>query len=260
MTSINAGAYQVQYALNNNSAAAAKSMQRLASGNASAGVGERGSSMVIAAGKIGQNASIKGGIESANVFMTSMDYFKTAIDQAYTLLARMSELNTMAGNGSISAADNTIIDAEIDSVILDYTAWIANAKISGQALAGGTFAFNTVGVATAITTGAVAALTASATAAELKAGTGQVEVVADMVVLDTTLEQIASAAYSVGAIVENLTNMSAANNVAISNYLDVDFAAETTKLAKSQILSQAGSSMLAQANAQGQSMLALLQG
>ena len=45
----------------------------------------------------------------------------------------------------------------------------------------------------------------------------------------------------------------------VASKLDVDFAGETTEFAKGQILAQAGTAMLAQANAQGQGMFALIQ-
>jgi flagellin len=44
----------------------------------------------------------------------------------------------------------------------------------------------------------------------------------------------------------------------LSNYRDVDFAAETSELAKNQIIAQAGTAMLAQANQSQQAVLALL--
>ena len=58
---------------------------------------------------------------------------------------------------------------------------------------------------------------------------------------------------------EHLTNLSATYSLDMGSKLDVDFAGETTNLAKGQILAQAGTAMLAQANAQGQSLLALIQ-
>jgi flagellin len=56
-----------------------------------------------------------------------------------------------------------------------------------------------------------------------------------------------------------LSSLSAGYAIDVASKLDVDFAGETTELAKGQILAQAGTAMLAQANAQGQSMLALIQ-
>ena len=55
------------------------------------------------------------------------------------------------------------------------------------------------------------------------------------------------------------TNSVAAAKQELSFYEDVDFAAETSELAKHQIIAQAGTAMLAQANAQAQGILALLQ-
>ena len=58
---------------------------------------------------------------------------------------------------------------------------------------------------------------------------------------------------------DHLSNLKAGLSLDLAAKTDVDFAAETTELAKGQILAQAGTAMLAQANAQGQSMLALIQ-
>ena len=63
----------------------------------------------------------------------------------------------------------------------------------------------------------------------------------------------------VEATMDHLGNLKAGLSLDIASKTDVDFAAETTELAKGQILAQAGTAMLAQANAQGQSMLALIQ-
>jgi len=56
-----------------------------------------------------------------------------------------------------------------------------------------------------------------------------------------------------------LSSLRAGYAIDVASKLDVDFAGETTELAKGQILAQAGTAMLAQANAQGQGMLALIQ-
>jgi len=60
--------------------------------------------------------------------------------------------------------------------------------------------------------------------------------------------------------VANLTNASTNLQAGLGRIQDADFAAETTNLAKSQILQQASTAMLAQANAAKQNVLSLLQG
>tara|TARA_A100001011_G_scaffold350963_1_gene390618 strand:- start:181 stop:465 length:285 start_codon:yes stop_codon:yes gene_type:complete len=61
------------------------------------------------------------------------------------------------------------------------------------------------------------------------------------------------------SVISNLSNVSENTSAARSRIMDADFAAETAQLAKTQILQQAGISILAQANAQPQNILALLQ-
>ena len=58
--------------------------------------------------------------------------------------------------------------------------------------------------------------------------------------------------------VDNLSNVSMNTQSAISRIQDADYAAESTALAKTQIIAQAGTAMLAQANQQAQTVLALL--
>jgi flagellin len=60
--------------------------------------------------------------------------------------------------------------------------------------------------------------------------------------------------------VNNLTNISSNLSAAQGSIEDADFAKETTNLAKNQILQQASTAMLAQANASKQNVLSLLQG
>ena len=58
--------------------------------------------------------------------------------------------------------------------------------------------------------------------------------------------------------VDNLSNVSMNTQAALSRIQDADYAAESTELARTQIVAQAGTAMLAQANQQAQSVLALL--
>ena len=64
----------------------------------------------------------------------------------------------------------------------------------------------------------------------------------------------------IDSIVSNLTNISSNLQAGRGRIEDADFAAETTNLAKTQILQQASTAMLAQANASKQNVLSLLQG
>jgi flagellin len=90
---------------------------------------------------------------------------------------------------------------------------------------------------------------------------------ASLSVIDQALEQVSLFRSSFGAVenridasISNLTTLKVNTEAAQSRIQDADFAAETSNLTKSQILSQAATSMLAQANASKQNLLALLQG
>jgi flagellin len=83
--------------------------------------------------------------------------------------------------------------------------------------------------------------------------------------LDAAIKQVSMQQAKVGAyqnrldsVVSNLTESNQNMNASRSRILDTDYANETTNLAKSQIISQAATAMLAQANQSGQSVLALL--
>ncbi|MBT6344036.1 MAG: hypothetical protein HOJ51_11585, partial [Tateyamaria sp.] len=75
-----------------------------------------------------------------------------------------------------------------------------------------------------------------------------------------TMAVTAGALYNqVSNVMSHLGSLNAGYALDVASKMDVDFAGETTELAKGQILAQAGTAMLAQANAQGQGMLALIQ-
>ena len=88
-----------------------------------------------------------------------------------------------------------------------------------------------------------------------------------LVDIDLAIEKLSSFRASFGAVenridarINNLTTLKVNTEASKSRIQDADFAAETSKMTKSQILSQAATSMLAQANASKQNLLALLQG
>jgi flagellin len=87
-----------------------------------------------------------------------------------------------------------------------------------------------------------------------------------LAVIDSALTTLDSQRATLGAVqnrfdsvISNLSNVAENTSAARSRIMDADFASETAQLARTQILQQAGISVLAQANAQPQNVLALLQ-
>ena len=96
--------------------------------------------------------------------------------------------------------------------------------------------------------------------------TSQSDATATITTMDTALQTISSTQATLGSFINRLSysvaNLSASSVVteqAIGRIVDADFAKETSNLSKEQILNQAATSMLAQANQSKQSILALLQ-
>ena len=90
---------------------------------------------------------------------------------------------------------------------------------------------------------------------------------ASLELIDKAIDQVSLFRSSFGAVenridasINNLTTLKVNTEAAKSRIEDADFAQETSQMTKSQILSQAATSMLAQANASKQNLLALLQG
>jgi flagellin len=95
--------------------------------------------------------------------------------------------------------------------------------------------------------------------------TSSVDASGTIAAIDTALDGISSARATIGSAVarleftvDSLSNASVNNTAARSRIMDADYAAETTELARSQIIAQASTAMLSQANQQAQSVLALL--
>ena len=94
-------------------------------------------------------------------------------------------------------------------------------------------------------------------------GSGSAEAALALLTLKSTVDTMnltAGNLYNkVSNIMSHMGSLDAGYQLDFASKMDVNFAGETTELAKGQILAQAGTAMLAQANAQGQGMLALLQ-
>jgi flagellin len=140
---------------------------------------------------------------------------------------------------------------------LNTSASVANQTLAGLNTALTTGTTNIIGVATGVQAAAVG------TAAT--AGTGQNLARTAIDAIDSALTEVNTASAVQGAlqnrfsaVISNLNAFSQSQTAAKSRIVDADFAMETAKLSKNQILQQAGTAMLAQANQLPSSVLSLL--
>ena len=261
MTTISAGSafYKVQAALDDNSNKVAQSMERLATGRRGVTAGDRPASTVIAGNTKNNLASIKIGIQNLAEAMQVIEVLNNDIKSLQSILTRVQELNTLGENGLNSTADIANIKLEADDLATEFDAIQDNSKWGAKALFGGVNKTVSFGLNQASIAFGSADRDATFSDTEMSTGVGDVKIAADLAAVDAQQIVIADQFVKATNKMTLLTSLAAGYALDVSSKLDVDFAAETTELAKGQILAQAGTAMLAQANAQGQGMLALIQ-
>ena len=213
-----------------------------------------------------------------------VDTAEGALVETHALLLRMREIGVQAANGTLSSSDNEALDAEFQQLVAeidrisDNTSWAGTRLLNGDATGAtntsATFTFQAgVNNATAdrITIEVKNADSATLGVKDLNGGANVVNLL-DMTNAQAAITKVDDAIASVSAergklgAVSNRMSSTMANLDQITVNLtaskgrieDSDFAAETGNLAKGQILQQAATAMLAQANASKQQVLTLI--
>ena len=275
MSSINAGGsfYRVQNALDQNSLRLSETMQRLSSGKQNISPGQRTGSVAVAAGMQGELGSLKIGIQNGTEALNALEMVVSDIQTLNDMVVRLEELNALGENGLNTSEDTAAIKAEATSIITEFAAVQTRATWKGNAMFGGTadvnLQFGKISPGLILNAGATIAVTGPTliTASTISVGTadGASAALYSSTGLGKLKENVDALQITAGANFNNVTNslahlsnMKAGYSIDLASKQDVDFAGETTELAKGQILAQAGTAMLAQANAQGQGLLALI--
>ena len=252
------------------------SMERLSTGKRINSAKDDAAGLAIASSMTAQIKGMNQGIRNANDGISLAQTAEGALDEVNNMLQRMRELAVQASNGTYSSTDTANIKTEQDALAKQITSVITNTNFNGIKLfdgsAGGSGAVTIQAGSSAsdsvtLTLGADLGATGSGgvgdvvdtSAGTLKSGTPT------LANYDTAIAAVANRRATLGAAqnqlqsqVNNLTNNSTNLADARSRIEDVDFSTETTQLAKAQILSQASSAMLAQANQSQQGVLQLL--
>jgi flagellin len=195
-----------------------------------------------------------------------------AASTSHPLGGAVATYATLSGDTVTASAGNVATSFKIDGITFTTAAAASGAagiKTQNTALAAlinASDAMQSRGI-TATDTGSFATLTLNYaegsdifvdTAANAKAGVAAIDVAIKAV--NTQRSELGAVSNRLSHTVNNLTNISSNLSAAKGGIEDADFAFETTNLAKNQILQQASTAMLAQANASKQNVLSLLQG
>ena len=280
----NIGASVAQAALMRNERALNTAMEQLSTGKKINSAGDNASGLAISTRLTSQIRGLDTAIRNANDAMSMVNTAEGALDEITAMMQRMRELAVQSGTGTTSAADRTYLNSEYVALrneidrIADNTQWNGRNILDGSAGASvgkSTVAFQ-VGVnqnqtiSTSFgnvnnTTGHMSALASTRLSAATIASA--VTVASNAITrLDNTISDVSAQRATFGAIsnrlthaVDNLTNVKTNTEASRSRIMDTDYAAATSELARTQIIQQAGTAMLAQANQLPQTVLALLQ-
>ena len=185
------------------------------------------------------------------------------LDEVHSILQRVRELAVQYRNGSLSAAGKGAIQSEVDQLSQEITRIGNSAVFNGVSLLSGTSSVTfqvgandneTIAISFSNLATAVGSAYSNMATASLAAIDAAVDAVSAMRSgLGAVQNRLEHALSVTGVYQENLTS-------AESRIRDVDMAEEMVTLTKNQILQQAGTAMLAQANQAPQSVLSLLRG
>ena len=250
----------------------ATAMERLSSGKRINSAKDDAAGMAIASS---MTSSIKGmsvAIRNANDGISLAQTAEGALGEASNMMQRIRELAVQASNGTYQSTDRDNLQTEVAALQAQISDVVTKTKFNGNTLFSVTsgsptsFSIQTgvnSGDTTAISVGAldkVAAAYATGIKVDTTTNAGLAITAADagLTQLNTVRAGLGATQSRLDAAVNvltaNVNNLSEAR----SRIEDADFSAESTALAKSQILAQASTAMLAQANQSQQNVLSLL--
>jgi flagellin len=259
--------------LRETSSSLSEAMERLSSGKRINGAKDDAAGMTVVTRMKAQITSLSQAVRNANDAISMLSTYDGAADEIETILIRMRELATLSQNGTYTADDRTNADSEFTQLKAEIDRIQAKTKFNGtldvsSTATDQTYSFQ-IGFATndQLSVG-LNSLHASTLAGGALQGIGTIgSAASDVTRLDTALNNLNTARAEVGAhinrlehTVSNLMNVIQRTEEARSRIEDADFATESASLARANVLTQAGSAMLAQANQAPMYVLTLLRG
>ena len=292
----NVNASIAQNALVRNERQMNTAMERLSTGQRINSAADDAAGLAISSRMTSQIRGLDVGIRNANDAISMISTADGALIEVTNMLQRMRELALQAANGTTTSADRDYLNQEYKNLIVEIeriaqnTQWNGGTILQGSANGSSSTVKFQVGAnggqTVAVNFGNIeqsagtifykfdsSAGTAGTNAAtdgwHISASTAAAAVTtasAAMTTIDSAITVVNSQRATFGAAmnqltyaVDNLSNVKVNAEAARSRVLDTDYASETSELARTQIIQQAGTAMLAQANQLPQTVLSLLQ-
>ncbi|MCC6133799.1 MAG: flagellin FliC [Candidatus Contendobacter sp.] len=277
----NIPAYTAQNQLAKTNTAQQNAMQRLTSGLKVNSAKDDSAGLAIANTMTAQLRGMSVAIRNANDGISMAQTAEGSLNEINTLMQRMRELGVQAANDTNTSGDRLKIAEEVGSLgseidriakstdfngtkVLNTSANY-NIQVDHSVTANGTISVSVASAGTLSGLGGASLASASSAGSISSSLASNSAAMTFVSSIDTALGNINEMRAKLGAVqnrlsstVSNIQNVSENMTAAKSRIMDADFAAEVSNLSRSQILSQAGTAMLSQANQAQQNVLSLL--
>ncbi|MFD0668493.1 flagellin N-terminal helical domain-containing protein [Ramlibacter sp. MAHUQ-53] len=274
----NVKALVAQNALTVNNRSLSKTMEQLSTGKRINSAADDAAGLAISNKMTAQIRGLNQAVRNANDGISLLQTAEGATQEITNMLQRMRELAVQAANDTYSSADRSALQLEYDELsdeitrISDNTKWnnmsIFKTSASGAIGTSGVVYFQvgidgTSGMTISATFEGMDITSLSAASGSLTTQSGAQSALTS---LDNAIAKVDTFRAKLGAKInrltyaaDNLSNISTNTAASRSRIMDADYAQATTELARTQIIQQAGTAILAQANQAPQSVLSLLQ-
>ena len=246
-------------------------MERLSTGKRINSAKDDAAGLAIASTMTAQVRGMNQAIRNANDGISLAQTAEGALGEVTNMLQRIRELAVQSKSGTYSAVDRTNLQTEVAQLQDQIDGVLADTTFNGVTLfsttAGtdvtvtiqaGPEAADTVDLTIIGIDGTAIAPAALDVSTDVLAGTTIDNVDTALSAVNTTRASLGAGMSRLESAVNNMTNNITNLSEARSRIEDTDYSSETTALAKAQILSQASTAMIAQANQSAQNVLSLL--
>jgi flagellin len=268
----NIGAMKAANASNAANKMLGNAMERLSSGKRINSAKDDAAGLAIATTMTSQVRGMNQAIRNANDGIALAQTADGGLNEVTNMLQRVRELAVQSKSGTYQQTDRDNLQAEVTQLTSQIDDILTNTKFNGVTLfgKGGSASDVTITIQAGSDSGTTIDLTVKgvdgtqidATALDVTSTTLAADTIdnvdAALTAINTTRASLGAGQSRLESAVNNLTNNVTNLSDARSRIEDADYSAETTALAKAQILSQASTAMLSQANQSQQNVLSLL--
>jgi flagellin len=269
----NVSAMYSQNAMKTNARAMSTAMEQLSTGTRVNSAKDDAAGLAIGQNMTSQIRGLNQAVRNVNDGINMMQTAEGAMVEQSNMLQRMRELAVQAMNGTYSDTQRSYLDKEFQQLTAQIgeisrdTKWNDQPLLDGTGGDQGTFTYQAgqaSGQTISVTVGDMSATGLSIDTlaiGTLTAATTSLTPISDALeAINLQRAEIGAGINRMAYAADNLTNISSNQTQSRSTIMDTDYALATTQLAKTQIIQQAATAMLAQANQQPQAVMALLKG